>query len=321
MNVEVRELETPVRVREKRLVADGVMALVLEAVDGTALPPWQPGAHVDLVIEGVAERQYSLCGDPGDLSCYRLGILRDDQGRGSSKHVHDVLAVGDEVMVRGPRNHFELRQSPGYLFIAGGIGITPLLPMIEAVDGLGLSWRLLYGGRSRSTMAFLDTLDLYDNVVVLPQDEYGLIDVAGELASSPGAAIYTCGPTPLIDAVQAAVDLAGVGPLHFERFVSVPVEIDVDHAPASAFEVQLGTDGPVVPVAEDQSILDAVLGAGADVLFSCEEGTCGSCQTRVLAGDVDHRDGLLTDQERANGDMLICVSRCRSARLVLDIAP
>jgi ferredoxin-NADP reductase len=309
-----------VRVASRSTLAEGVVGLTLEPVHGS-LPRWTPGAHIDLVLPSGIVRQYSLCG-PLTSDNYEIAVLREPASRGGSEEVHKTLRPGMEIKIHGPRNRFPLERHTDYLFIAGGIGITPILPMIEAVDGLGLSWRLVYGGRSRDAMAFLDTLELYDgNVVVLPQDERGLIDIVGELAASPHGLVYTCGPTPLIDAVQAAVDAVERGPLHFERFVSAPIEVGDDHPPASVFEVQLGEGGPVVPVAEDQSILDAVLSAGADVLFSCEEGTCGSCQTRVLAGDVDHRDGLLTDQEREEGDMLICVSRCASGRLVLDIAP
>lgn len=308
-----------VRVANRTALAEGVVGLTLEPVHG-ALPRWTPGAHIDVILPSGIVRQYSLCG-PLTSDNYEIAVLREPASRGGSEEVHRSLRPGVELRIHGPRNRFPLERANDYLFIAGGIGITPLLPMIEAVDSLGLSWRLVYGGRSRVTMAFLDTLELYDNVIVLPQDEYGLIDVAGELAASPDAVVFTCGPTPLIDAVQAGMDAAKRGPLHFERFVSIPVEAPKDSPPAAAFEVQLGADGPVVPVAEDQSILDAVLGSGADVLFSCEEGTCGSCQTKVIAGEVDHRDGLLTDQERAAGEMLICVSRCTSSRLVLDITP
>ncbi|MCW2756674.1 MAG: reductase-subunit oxygenase [Nocardioidaceae bacterium] len=306
------------RVGRRTELAEGVLGLTLEPVAGV-LPRWTPGAHIDLVLPSGVVRQYSLCG-PLTSDHYEIAVLREPAGRGGSEEVHRALRPGIELKIQGPRNRFPLERCADYLFIAGGIGITPLLPMIEAVDGLGLSWRLVYGGRSRRTMAFLDVLDLYDDVAVLPQDEYGLLDIAGELAGRPGATVYTCGPGPLIDAVQAAVAATAAGPLHFERFVSVPAELDVGHAPAAAFEVQIGVDGPLVPVAEDQSVLDAVLGHGVDVLFSCEEGTCGSCQTTVLDGEVDHRDGLLTDDERTAGQMLICVSRCLSKRLVLDVA-
>lgn len=307
-----------VRVSKRSELAEGVVGLTLAPVNGT-LPRWTPGAHIDVVLPSGIVRQYSLCG-PLTSDNYEIAVLREPSGRGGSEEVHRALRPGIELKIHAPRNRFPLERADNYLFIAGGIGITPLLPMIEAVDGLGLTWRLVYGGRSRATMAFLDSLEFYeDQVVVLPQDEYGLLDIAGELDASPGAMVYTCGPAALIDAVGAALEARGRGPLHFERFVSAPVELDPDHAPATAFEVQLGEGGPVVPVADDQSVLDAVLGYGADVLFSCEEGTCGSCQTRVLAGEVDHRDQLLSADERAGGDMLLCVSRCLSERLVLDI--
>ncbi len=294
------------------------MGLTLESVDGV-LPRWTPGAHIDLVLPSGTVRQYSLCGPLGSDS-YEIAILHEPDGRGGSDEVHRSIGPGAELKIHSPRNRFPLERSTEYLFFAGGIGITPLLPMIEAVDGLGLPWRLVYGGRTRSSMAFLDLLELYDDrVTIWPQNERGLIDVVAEVAASPGAAVYTCGPSLLIAAVGAAVEGVGQGPLHFERFVPEPVAPDREMAPALAFEVQLGVGGPVVPVAPEQSVLDAVLGAGADVLFSCEEGSCGSCQTRVLSGSVDHRDGLLTDEERAAGDMLICVSRCLSDRLVLDV--
>lgn len=308
-----------VQVARRVELAQGVVGLTLASVDGL-LPSWTPGAHVDLVLPSGIVRQYSLCGPLGS-DTYEIAVLHEPDGRGGSDELHRTIGPGTELKIHSPRNRFPLERSTEYLFFAGGIGITPLLPMIEAVDELGLAWRLVYGGRSRSSMAFLELLELYDDrVTIWPQDECGLIDVVAEVAATPGAAVYTCGPSPLIDAVGAAVDGAGRGPLHFERFVPVQVAPEREVAPAQAFEIQLGADGPVVPVAPDQSVLDAVLGAGADVLFSCEEGSCGSCQTRVLSGSVDHRDDLLTEEERVAGDMLICVSRCLSGRLVLDIA-
>ena len=307
-----------VRVARRVELAEGVVGLTLESVDGT-LPPWAPGAHIDLVLPSGIVRQYSLCGPLGS-DTYEIAVLHEPDGRGGSAEVYRAIGPGAELKIRSPRNRFPLEQSTEYLFFAGGIGITPLLPMIEAINQQALPWRLVYGGRSRSSMAFRDLLDPYDQVTIWPQDECGLIEVVSELTASPGAAVYACGPSPLIDAVGAAVDRAGRGPLHFERFVPVPVASGQEGAPSQAFEVQLGEDGPVVQVAPDQSVLDAVLGAGADVLFSCEEGSCGSCQTRVLSCSVDHRDDLLTEEERVAGEMLICVSRCLSDRLVLDIA-
>lgn len=300
--------------------ADAVVGLTLTGVDG-ALPVWAPGAHIDLVLPSGLCRQYSLCGPLGSAD-YEIAVRREVDGRGGSREVHQNLTPGSVVKISVPRNRFPLARADAYLFVAGGIGITPLLPMIEAVHNAELPWRLLYGGRSRSSMAFLDELDLYDeHVEVFAGDEQGRIDAAAAVADAtaahPGVVVYACGPASLVGALEEA---AGAAPVHSERFVTVTCDDDlVDRGPATAFEVQLGTDGPVVPVRDDQSVLSAVLEAGADVLYSCEEGTCGSCQSTVLAGAVDHRDELLTEQERADRQMLICVSRCRGARLVLDI--
>lgn len=309
-----------VRVTRRRQLAPEVVGLTLEGVHD-ALPSWTPGAHVDVVLPSGLVRQYSLCGPLGGQQ-YEIAVLREQDGRGGSEEVHRSLGVGAELKISDPRNRFPLERAAEYVFVAGGIGITPILPMIEAIDGLGINWRLVYGGRSRATMAFLEELELWsENVTVVPQDEHGLIDLETELHGHETAAIYTCGPTPMIEAVQGVVERWDGGNLHFERFVAAPARTpEADDAPAEAFEVQLGIDGPVLSVPEDKSILQVVLDAGADVLFSCEEGTCGSCETTVLAGDVDHRDELLTDQERADGQMLICVSRASCPRLVLDIA-
>ena len=176
-----REFEAVVRVEAKAAAAEDVVALTLREATGQSLPPWEPGAHVDLILDGVATRQYSLCGPPGDQQAYRLGILRDPGGSGGSLHVHDKLAAGDLVRIRGPRNNFPLAASPRYLFIAGGIGITPMLPMIEAASRAGAQWRLVYGGRRRSSIAFLGELATRgDRVTVWPQDERGFLRAAGD---------------------------------------------------------------------------------------------------------------------------------------------
>lgn len=311
------------RVAGRHRRADGVVGLTLTGVDGP-LPSWAPGAHIDIVLPSGMCRQYSLCGPLGSGD-YEIAVLHEADGRGGSREVHQSLTVGSVVKIGTPRNRFPLARADAYLFVAGGIGITPLLPMVEAIDAAGLPWRLLYGGRSRSSMAFLDELDLYDeHIEVFARDEAGRMDiaVAVERAASahPGVVVYTCGPASLISAVEEAVAAVGAEPARSERFAAATCDDQISREPAAAFEVQLGADGPVVPVREDQSILSAVLEAGADVLYSCEEGTCGSCQSTVLAGDVDHRDDLLTEQERAQAQILICVSRCSGGRLVLDIA-
>ncbi|TAJ42285.1 MAG: oxidoreductase, partial [Chitinophagaceae bacterium] len=169
---------TAVVVTEKRVVAEGVVSLELSAAHGGRLPDWAPGAHIDLILPNGLTRQYSLCGDRWTPDRYQVGVLKEPASRGGSAYVHDVLAVGDQIEIGGPRNNFALVPSPTYLFVAGGIGITPLLPMIRQADMLGTNWHLLYGGRRRASMAFLDELSAYgDRVTVAPQDESGLLDL------------------------------------------------------------------------------------------------------------------------------------------------
>jgi cytochrome P450/ferredoxin-NADP reductase len=313
------ELETVARVAAKRTAADGVVALTLRDVDGHPLPPWEPGAHVDLILDGAPTRQYSLCGDLADHHEYRLGILRDANGRGSSLHVHDRLHDGDTVRVRGPRNNFPLVGSRRYLFIAGGIGITPILPMIRAAEAAGSDWQLVYGGRQRASMAFLDELAHYgDRVSIRPQDETGLLDLDGLLGTpQPDTLVYCCGPEPLLAAVEARCHAWPPRSLHVERFSPRPL---TEPVLTEAFEVVLQQSELELTVPPDRSILSVVEEAGVGVLSSCAEGTCGTCETAVLGGEPDHRDSVLTEEEReANDCMMICVSRSRGPRLVLDL--
>ena len=313
------EFEAEATVAAKQEVADGVVALTLREAGGRPLPAWQPGAHVDLVLGGAPTRQYSLCGDPTDHSAYRLGVLRDPDGRGGSLFVHDRLQEGDTVRIRGPRNNFPLVASPRYLFIAGGIGITPILAMIRAAEAAGAGWELVYGGRSRASMAFLDELAQYgDRVSVRPQDETGLLDLDG-LLGTPRAdtVVYCCGPEPLLAAVEQRCAGWPRGALHVERFAPRP---QAEPARAEAFEVELAQSELTLSVPPDRSILSVVEEAGVGVLSSCAEGTCGTCETAVLAGVPDHRDSVLSEEEReANDCMMICVSRARTDRLVLDL--
>jgi ferredoxin-NADP reductase len=313
------EFEAEARVADRREVADGVVTLTLRAVNEHPLPPWEAGAHVDLVLGEAPTRQYSLCGDPADRHEYRVGVLRDPEGRGSSLHVHDRLSVGDTVRVRGPRNNFPLVDSPQYLFIAGGIGITPILAMIRTAEAAGAEWRLVYGGRRRASMAFLDELAQYgDRVSIHPQDETGLLDLASLLGTArPDTLVYCCGPEPLLAAVEQAC--AGWPPrsLHVERFAPRP---QAEPVRTEAFDVVLRQSELTLSVPPDRSILSVVEEAGVGVLSSCAEGTCGTCETSVLEGVPDHRDSVLTDEERqANDCMMICVSRSCAERLVLDL--
>jgi ferredoxin-NADP reductase len=303
----------------KRAAADGVVELVLAHPDGRRLPDWAPGAHVDLMLPNGSTRQYSLCGSRWDAFRYRVGVLREPAGRGGSAFVHDRLRVGDTVGVGGPRNNFALVPSARYLFIAGGIGITPLLPMVHQADLLGADWDLVYGGRRRSSMAFLDELAGYgDRVHVHPEDEDGLLDLPAWLGEvRPDTAVYCCGPGPLLDAVERACRGWPPYALRTERFVAKEQRAPVRDTP---FEVRLARSGTAVTVTPEVTVLDAVRAAGAQVLSSCQQGTCGTCETDVVQGVPDHRDSILGDAERAAGDcMFICVSRSCSDRLVLDL--
>jgi len=250
---------------QKEMLADGVVRLTLRAPGGEALPSWEPGAHVDLLLPGDVVRQYSLCGDPGDTSAYTVAVLRETDGRGGSAYVHDKLVAGDRVQVDGPRNHFALVEAERYLFIAGGIGITPILPMLDRVAGTGREWQLVYGGRTRSSMAFAPELARHgDRVTFRPQDEHGLLDLPTLLGGvHPGTAVYCCGPEPLL----AAVEALGPADLHVERFTP-----RADDGPRTAFEVELAESGRVLPVPADRSILDVLEDAGMTVLSSCREG-------------------------------------------------
>jgi len=308
---------TEVIVEALEPLADGVLGLTLRAAAGGDLPAWAPGAHVDLLLQPGLVRQYSLCGDPADRDRWQLAVLREPDGRGGSRHVHERLAAGARLSADGPRNHFELLPAPEYLFIAGGIGITPILPMLRAATARGADWRLLYGGRQRTSMAFLDHLAGYgDRVSVRPQDETGLLDLSPLDAPRPGTLVYCCGPEPLLAAVEQRCAGWPAGALRTERFTARAVDTTGDHD----FQVVLRNSGRTVDVPAGISILKAVEQAGVSVLSSCQEGTCGTCETGVLDGEPDHRDAVLTDEERAACDvMMICVSRCLGERLVLDL--
>jgi ferredoxin-NADP reductase len=314
------EVELDLIVTARSDVAERVVALELRDPSGAALPPWSPGAHVDLLLGDGIERQYSLCGDDTDRTTWRIAVLRERDGRGGSERVHEVVESGALVRVRGPRNHFPLEPAHGYLFVAGGIGITPILAMIRHADREGMPWTLAYGGRTRSSMAFLDELVERhgDRVTVTTEEETGLLDLAALLPGhETGTLVYVCGPEPLLKAVEERCADWPEHTLHLERFSPKKIGEPVLH---DAFEVELALSGRTVAVEPDTSILRAVEAAGIPVLFSCTEGTCGTCETAVLSGEVDHRDSILTKEEQAANDtMMICVSRAACPRLVLEL--
>lgn len=289
--------------------ADGVLALTLESPE---FPEWDPGAHLDVRLPSGLVRQYSLCGDPADRGRYTIAVRLVEDGRGGSREAHAQLLEGAELPVRPPRNRFPLVPSRSYVFVAGGIGITPVLPMLRAATEAGAEWTLLYGGRSRASMPFLAELAPYgDRVTVVPEDEAGLPDLSALGALGPDTTVYCCGPAPLMAAVGAAAPEGT--PVHLERFAPAASGGD-----AQPFTVELRRSGRVVEVAATESALAAVRRELPGTPYSCEQGFCGTCQHRVLAGEIDHRDTLLTDGEREDS-MLLCVSRAASDHLVLDL--
>src|SRR3954452_4072627 len=306
------------RVAAKRVRARDVVELELEPVDGS-FPAWQADAHVDVRLGPEITRQYSLCGDPAESDRWRIAVRKDPIGRGGSAHVHERTAVGDVLTVRGPRNNFALVDAPAYLFIAGGIGITPLLPMVREVAGRDAPWRLVYLGRSRATMPYLDDLAAHrGRVVVGPSEERGRFDLAALFdGTDAGTAVYCCGPEALLGAVEVLAAERGLV-AHVERFAPRPRPTGA--AADRGFEVVLADTGRRITVTADESVLDAVNRAGASVPSTCREGTCGTCEVRVLAGTPEHRDSVLSAEERAAGDyMMTCVSRATSPSLTLDL--
>lgn len=318
----------------REVVADRVVALEFARADGDELPGWDPGAHVEFALPGGLVRQFSLCSSPDDRSVWRIAVLREVAGRGGSALLHDAVAVGDSLSARAPRNNFvapsaapwsgaEGAGSRGVVFVAGGIGITPILPMVRAAHAAGVDWRLLYLGRSLASMAFCDELEGFGSRVQLhPRDTDGPLALSAELddLTDPGASVFACGPERMLAEVQRWWDARihtsdSDARLHVEEFT--PVE--AVRAGDTAFEVEIA-DGTVIEVGGDESILAALGRCGIPALNSCQEGNCGTCETFILEGEAEHRDHVLSDEERAAGEsMMICVSRARTPRLVLDL--
>lgn len=297
------------------LTADGdVLQIDLVDAGGSPLPPWQPGCHLDIHLDsatGGLRRQYSLCGDPADTSRYRIAVRRIGT---VSERMH-ALRPGDTVTVRGPRNAFLFAQERTVHFVAGGIGITPILPMVRAAREAGLDWTFVYSGRSRESMPFLDEILGWNSprVRILTDDHHG-IPTATDLLSavSRGGAVYCCGPTPMLNAVRESFADCGATALHFERFGAPPV------VGGSPFTVTLAGSGRTLEVPADKSALSVIIEQDPTVAYSCRQGFCGTCKVRVLAGETDHRETRLSPAEQQH-HMLPCVSRAYSDNLTLDI--
>lgn len=314
----VSEVARPLHVVSRREEAQGVVGFTLADPKGRALPPWRPGAHVDVLTpHGV--RKYSLCGPPGG-GAYEIAVLRETDGRGGSGFLHDGVAPGDSLSVRGPKTHFRLDEdAPAHVLVAGGIGITPILAMADRLRALGRGYALHYCGRSRARMAFLERLarDHGDRLVLHVGDEGGRLDPAAVLAAAPaGAQVCACGPERLLDALAEAAAAHPHCRLAVEHFGAAEARLDPSRE--HAFTAELADSGLVVAVPADRTLLQALRGVGVDVPSDCEEGLCGSCEVGVIEGAVDHRDRVLTGAERAAGDrMMSCCSRAKGRRLVL----
>ncbi|GGH33292.1 PDR/VanB family oxidoreductase [Microbacterium album] len=306
-------------VRGMRWEADGILLLALERPEGGDLPAWEPGAHVDLRLPNGVERQYSLCSDPDDRTTWHVAVLREDISRGGSRYVHGDLRPGQRLTATLPRNNFALVEAPETIFVAGGIGITPLLPMIRRVAASGRRWRLAYLGRSLDRMAYVrDALLTGPEVTLVAADRDQRLELA-EWIGTPqaGAAVYACGPARMLDALEELSLDWPRGTLHLERFQP---RVFADADDASTFDVEARRSGLRVTVEPHCSILETLERAGIGVPNSCLEGVCGTCETRIIDGEAEHRDSILAPDEReANETMMICVSRSRRPTLVLDI--
>jgi ferredoxin-NADP reductase len=301
---------------------DNVVALTLTAADGSQLPSWHPGAHLDIHLPSGRVRQYSLCGDPAWRSRYRIAVRRIPEGGGGSMEVHDRLPVGSVITTSGPRNAFPL-SVPGYgsptrrlRFIAGGIGITPILPMLAMAERLGVDWSMIYVGRSAQSIPFIDEVRRFDHrIEVRTDDVHGVPDADDLLGECPdGTTVYACGPAAMLTLVRQRLVGRDNVELHFERFAAAPVS---DGEP---FSVTVSSTGATVSVAADETLLAALQRSDVRAPYSCQQGFCGTCRTRVIDGVVQHRDTLLTTPERDAGMMLTCVSRAPAGeRLTLDL--
>lgn len=310
-----------VHVTEVLDAAQGTKVFRLADPRGRALPRWTPGSHIDLVAGGF-RRKYSLCGPQDDRSTYEIAILREEDGRGGSCHFHQALSVGTEVHIAGPRNHFRLDESADHVtLVAGGIGITPILAMADYLKARGLSYRLHYCGRTRHTMALLERV-MRDHGPCLSlhiKDEGTRLDIASDLNVTGDAPhVYACGPERMLEALQSHATAWPDGTLKFEYFSSTHSELDPSKE--HAFEVELADSGLSITVPADQTVHDALAQSGVDIQIDCGEGICGTCEARVLSGEIDHRDRVLTGTERASGDrMMTCCSRAKGGKITLAL--
>ena len=310
----------PVRVARSERIAADIHLFELRALGAGALPAWTAGSHISVWSPNGSVRKYSLCNDPAETDRYEIAVKRDPAGRGGSVDLVDHTAVGDRLEIAAPHNAFELEaKAPAFVFIAGGIGITPILSMMRALNADGRRYKLYYLTRSREHTAFAQALegDEFRGKVVLhhdhgdPQCSYDLWPV---LEKPTPAHVYCCGPRPLLEAVRDMTGHWSRTAIHFESFIDAGAAAKVDDKP---FTVRLARSGERIAVAPGMSILEAMRAHGHDAPSSCESGTCGTCRTTLLEGEADHRDLVLMDDEK-DTQIMICVSRVRSPEIAID---
>jgi len=314
-----------VRVARKRVEARDICSLELVSADGSALPAFSAGAHIDVHLPGGLTRPYSLCNAPTDTGRYVISVLRDANSRGGSVAVHEAVTDGSLLQIGAPKNHFPLAdQAPHHLLLAGGIGITPLLAMAETLTIRGEPFELHHCSRSRERTAFMERIAAapYAARVSHHFDDGApgqQLDIAATLqAAEPGTHVYVCGPQGFMDAVLGTARRQGwpEARLHFEFFSAAPADTSSD----GSFELEIASSGQVITVKPEQTALQALQAAGLDIPMSCEQGVCGTCLTGVKSGTPEHRDQYLTPEERAANDQFLpCCSRAKSPRLVLDL--
>lgn len=316
---------------KKTQLSQRVVGLTLAATDGVDLPSWEPGAHIELTLDipGFADgdekcyRQYSLCGDTKNLQTWEIAVLKDDESRGGSRFIHEALQEGDVITVSAPKNHFPFKGGDFCQFIAGGIGITPIYAMIAQAKEAGLDWHLLYLARSNEDFIFLEQIKAIDpqRVTVHASNEKGPYLLEGKLDALPeNSVVYSCGPQSLLDALEEIhqAQKQAKWKLVLERFkVDAPV---LDETSDKPIIVTLSRTGKTIEVPANESILETLRKEGVRIKCSCRNGTCGTCETVVISGLPDHRDHVLSEDERASNEtMMLCVSRAISDELVLDI--
>lgn len=313
-----------VKVIRKVTEAEGIVSFELASADGAPLPAFSAGSHVDVQIPGGLTRQYSLCNDATEQHRYRIAVLRDPTSRGGSSAMHEAVNEGDVLHISAPKNHFPLQHAPRTLLFAGGIGITPLLCMAQRLAAINADFSLHYCTRSAERTAFRQEINESTfadkvNFHFDAGDAGQKLDLPSTLAGAgSGHQLYVCGPTGFIDHVVAGAKAAGWLPeqIHLEYFGAAAQETSGD----TAFEVKIASTGKSYNVAAGQNIVQVLKGHGIEILTSCEQGVCGTCITRVLEGEPDHRDLYFTDEEKALNDQFTpCCSRAKSKTLVLDL--